>query len=164
MASEEDAGLVEQNVLEGLLIITNYAHLLEHILCSWVSVCLVFKYTKTFEKTELKIRRLRQNLVRHVSISSSGTYHHNVRLVPQAWPCRRCLPAQSFCCLIWEILKRLWLQIFLQKNYCKLGSLQKSTAISLSFRSFSRKVSAYFSLKPPLCAFALEMESWQYPK
>ena len=85
-------------------------------------------------------------------------YHHNVRLVQQVLPCRRCLPVQSFCWVVFETLIRLWLRKFSANNNYKLGSLQKSTAISLSFLSFSRKVSAYFSLKPPLCAFEPEME------
>ena len=49
--------------------------------------------------------------------------------------------------------------LFVQKLDRKFGSPQKiDRNHSLSFRSFSRKVSAYFSLKPPLCAFELEME------
>ena len=89
-------------------------------------------------------------------------YHHNVRLVQQVLPCRRCLPVQSFCWVVYETLIWLWLQKFSANNNYKLGSLQKSTAISLSFLSFSRKVSAYFSLKPPLCAFEPEMELCHY--
>ena len=41
-------------------------------------------------------------------------YHHSVPLVQQVLPCRRCLPVQSFCWVVFETLIRLWLQKFLQ--------------------------------------------------